>query len=349
MHPSARLRHVFIALSLIPALFACTFSQEKSVAEKVEDPMADFARMLGGEWKMTAQSGTSMCDTWHWGPGQHSMRVVTEGEAADGSPWYALEVVYWHSGLKQIRRLSMHPFVPGIGRGVGEGTIVFDGDTSDAVFDLYQSRGPRRLRLLSIFEGPDKYHATLSEATRREHFDFLAGWDYVRVDASTTKRPSIPKEAHRVSEELKAFDALVGRSWEATRQGTTGSDFHFRSTFEYVPIAEYVYARTVALSDSGEPTHVLDSYFYHHVGTGTLRCLALSDLGGVHEGDVTLLEDGSLQIDFTSHEGGQSTSQLACLDFEPDGTLRTRVWSLEGANRMLIQDIRFRMITPEKQ
>lgn len=349
MRLSTRLQHVFIALSLIPALFACTFSQEKGIAEKAADPMADFARMIGGEWKMTAQSGTSMCDTWHWGPGHHSMRVVTEGEAADGSPWYALEVVYWHSGLKQIRRLSMHPFIPGIGRGVGEGTIVFDGDTSDAVSDLYQSRGPRRLRLLSIFEGPDKYHATLSEATRREHFYFLAEWDYVRVNASTTKRPSIPKGAHRVSEELKAFEALVGHSWEAKSQGITGDDFHIRSTVEYVPIAEYVYARTVALRDSGESTHILDSYFYHHVGTGTLRCLALSDLGGVHEGDVTLLEGGSLQIDLKSNEGGQSTSQLARFDFEPDGTLRNRVWSLDGADRALMQDIRFRMITPENQ
>lgn len=344
-----RLLRVLITLLLIPALFACISAEGERPTVKVADPMADFARMIGGEWMMTAQSGTSMCDTWHWGPGRHSMRVVTEGEAADGSPWHALEVVYWHPGRKQVRRLSMHPFIPGIGRGVGEGATRFDGDTADAVFDLYQSRVPRRLRLLSIFEGPDKYHATLSEATGRDYFEYLASWHYVRVKASTTKRPAIPETARELSPQLKALEPLVGHVWEAKGQGIAGDNFHLRSTFEYVPLAEYVYARTVALKDSGEPSHILDVYFYHHVGTGTLRCLALSSVGGVYEGDLIVIAGGGLEIELSGFEDEKPVSQVVRLDLEQDGTLRNRVWSLEGAERALRQDIRYRMITPETQ
>lgn len=347
MSSITQLLRVLITPLLILMLFACASAEDERTIVKVADPMEHFARMIGGEWKMTAQSGTSMCDTWHWGPGRHSMRVVTEGEAADGSPWHALEVVYWHPGRRQVRRLSMHPFIPGIGRGVGEGATRFDGDTADAVFDLYQSRVPRRLRLHSIFEGPDKYHATLSEATGRDYYEYLAGWHYFRVKASSTKRPAIPETSRGLSQQLKALEPLVGHIWEAKGLGIAGNSFHIQSTFEYVPLAEYVYARTVALNDSGAPTHINDVYFFHHVGTGTLRCLALSEMGGVDEGDVTVLEDGSLQISVESYVDDQSTIQLARFDFEKDGTLRNRVWSLDGDNRALKQDIRYRMIIPE--
>jgi hypothetical protein len=344
MRPIRHLHHGAIAIVFATALIA--FAQDHPPIDDIPGPMSSFSRMIGGEWRMTAASGTSMCDTWNWGPGHYSMRVMTEGEAADGSPWYALEVVYWHPGREQVCRLSMHPFIAGIGRGVGEGTIRFEGDTADAVVDLYQGGNPRRLRLYSVFEGPDKFHATLSEATGRDQFTHMVEWDYFRVASSSTKRPPIPDKARNLPEQLRAFQPLVGRTWE-TRAKVGGHDAPLvRSAFEFVPIAEYIYVRTLTLSDSGEATHVLDSYFYHHVGTNRLRCLALSHTGTVYEGDVVVLEGGSFQIELQGYERRKTTTQLVRFDFESDGSVRNRVWTIEGSDRILVMEDIYKMLDP---
>lgn len=319
-------------------MFACAVAQDERPCAQLAEPMASFARMIGGEWKMTAQSGTSMYDRWQWGPGQHSLRMVTEGEAADGSPWRALQVVYWHPGRMQIRLLTMHPDVPGVGRGVGDGTISFAGDTLDASLDLYQSRGPRKLRSRSVFEGPDKYHATLLESSGPGGYQPLADWDYFRVDDLTAKTSDIPEGALSLPDELRLFEPLVGHTWDATGEGEDGKGPHFQSTFEFVPLAEYVYGRTVDVTGSGLQAHILDMYFYHHVGADALRCLALSGNGGVYEGEVSVPEAGALQIDLNGYEGERIIPYVIRLDFERDGTLRQRIWSSAGSERKLVSD-----------
>src|SRR5262245_12640298 len=121
----------FLAQFLTVALSAGTAREDKGpdakpvqepVPAQAANPTASFARMVGGEWKMTAAAGTSMFDTWHWGPGRHSMRVMTDGLGADGNPWRALGVVYWHPGRKQVCSLGLSPY----GAGVAEGAIKFD-------------------------------------------------------------------------------------------------------------------------------------------------------------------------------------------------------------------------------
>ena len=79
---------VFATLALsVAAPSAGTAGQDRSPAAKpaqepapdrVADPMARFARLMPGEWRQTARSGTSMFHTWHWGPGQHSTREMTD-------------------------------------------------------------------------------------------------------------------------------------------------------------------------------------------------------------------------------------------------------------------------------
>lgn len=360
-----RFHCTLIILLLMAVLCACTAAQDSKpdAATKVEagdpqisprppvlsaEPLANFARMLGGEWKMTAQSGTSLYDSWHWGPGKHSLRMMTEGEAADGSPWRALQVVYWHPGRNQVLLLSMHPNIPGIGRGVGDGTIRFDGDTSDAIFDLYQPRGPRNLRSRSIFEGPDKYHATLLESTGPGGYQPLADWDHFRVNDPAATGTRIPEEALKLPEELRIFESFVGRTWDAKGKGESGEAFHIQSTFEFVPIAEYVYGRTVDVTGSGKQIHTLDVYFYHHVGTDGLRCLALSNYGGVYEGDVIVLDSGGLQINLDGYEGERIVSHIVRFDFEAGEALRQRVWSLKGSERVLMLEVLHKRVVPKQ-
>jgi hypothetical protein len=100
----------------------------------------------------------------------------------------------------------------------------------------------------------------------------------------------------------------------------------------------------VALSVEGaskadKPEHLLDAYLYHHVGLDKLRCVAMSASGGVYEGGVTVLEGRNLELDLTRYEGDASDRRLVRFEFAPDGTLRTRVWSVDGDDRTLVFDV----------
>jgi len=348
-----RHHHIFIALSLIAALSACTARRGKSPDAKpaqspapaeVADPMASFARMIPGEWRVTFQSGTSMFQTWHWGPGKHSMRRMTDGAGAGGEPWRALEVVYWHPGRKQVCLLGLSPF----GRGVSEGTIKFEGETADAVFDLYQTGGRRKMVLRWNFDGPDKYREKLLEATGPTGLTPLAEWDHIRSKTLTATRPRTVEVSPKPSKRLKVLEAFLGHTWEARGDEATGNAFHVQSTFEWVPLINAIYARVLAPSKDGEPRHLLDAYFYHHTGTDALRCLALSNRGGVYEGDLTVLDGGALQLDLKGYEGDRVVPHIVRFDFEPDGTLRDRVWSLKGTERTLMLDVHHKKLEPKE-
>jgi hypothetical protein len=314
---------------------------------KVADAMASFARMLPGEWRVKFPSGTNQFDTWKWGPGQHSMRMMTDGSDAVGNRWCALEVVYWHPGRKQARLLGIHPDVPGVGRGVSEGTFKFEGETAEAIIDLYQPRGRRNIARRWVFDGLDRYHATLLEATGRDRYVPLTEWDYARSKTPTPARPRTALETSKPSERLKALEPLLGRTWEAKGNWATGDALHAQTTFEWVPLLDAIYASVVAPSKDGKPTHVLDAYFYHHLGVNRLRCLALSNRGGVYEGDLTVLS-GGLQLDLKGYEGDRVIAQVVQFEFEKGGTLRNRVWNVNGAERSLMLDIHQRKLTPKK-
>ncbi|MBC7773331.1 MAG: hypothetical protein H7210_12610 [Pyrinomonadaceae bacterium] len=362
---AVRVHYLLVSLFLIAAVSACTARQEENTGAKavqepsrstpattaqVADPMASFASMVGGEWKTTAASGRSMFDTWHWGPGKHSMRVVTDGLAASGNPWRALQVMYWHPGRKEVRMLGLNPY----NASVAEGSIKFDGKTADGVFDMYQSGVPpvrRKLNSRWTFDGPDKYQDSLLEAGGAAEYVPLAAWDRVRVAPRAQARPPAGEEASKVSEHLKVFQPFLGHTWNArgevkadSRDGP-GVAFHIETTFEWIPLASAIYARSFALRGNGEPTHVLDTYFYHHTGTDKLRCLALTNLGesgsGVYEGDVTVPDregvEGSggaaLQLDLKGYVGERALSYIVRIDVEKEGTLHQRVWPLDAVTR----------------
>lgn len=284
-----------------------------------------------------------MFDTWKWGPGKNSILALTHGLGASGQPWREVQVFYWHPERKQIRLLGLSPFA----RGVSEGTIKFEGESADGVFDLYQTGGLRKMGLRWAFDGSDKYHATLLEATGPEGLKPMNEWDYIRSKTLSVAPPRIAEGTPKPSDRLKALEALLGRTWEAKGETAGGHPFHTQTTFEWIPYASGIYARVMSPTKGREPAHLLDAYFYQHTGTGALRCLALSSLGGVHEGDVTVLLDGSaLKIDLKGFEGDRSVANVVRLDFEKDGTLRHRVWSVEGDGRKLMFDVHHNQIEP---
>ncbi len=295
----------------------------------VPEPMAGFARMEAGEWRL----GTVHATTWRWGPGRHSILAHRVGSDGDGNPWRELVIYYWRPDRRKIHLLSFHPDIPGIGRGVGEGTFEFDGETAAASIGLHQPRAHRTLATRWTFDGPDKYREVLLEDSGLGLAP-LAEWDYVRFMEQRASPVPAPGQVPTPSRNIRAFVPFLGQ-WESREDGGA---ILVLSDFEWMEYLDVVALRVAGSSESDKPGHLLDAYFYHHVGTNELRCLALSASGGVYEGGVTMLEDRDLELDLTRHEGETSDRRLVRFDFESDGTLRTREWAVDGDDHALVFD-----------
>jgi hypothetical protein len=288
---------------------------------------------------MTAQAGTSTYDIWHWGTGKHSVRVMTHGTDSEGNPWHEMQVFYWHPGRKQVRLLGLSPFA----QGVSDGAIKFKGETAYAVFDLYQTGGRRKMGLRWVFDGPDKYYDILLEDTGAG-LERMNEWNPFRSYGPPAPCPPTAEEAPKFPQRLKALEPFLGHTWEAKGDWATGDALHIQSTFEFVPYADGIYAHVIAPNKDGEPLHLLDGYVYHHTGTGALRCLALSNRGSVYEGDLPVLDGGALQFDLRGYEEDQVVRRIVRLDIEQAGTILSHVWSLAGAERELMLDVRHKKL-----
>ncbi len=292
--------------------------------------MANFARLIDGEWRVTLASGAEMFQAWQWGPGRFSIHRLSRATEAGGV--WAGDVMYWHPGRKEVRLLSLHEDIPGVGRGVGEGAITFAGTNADAVLDLRQPRGPRRLTFHWLFDGADRYDEPLLEDSGSGPMP-LNKLTFVRVPARAATLSH--REPLRPSGRLRAFDAFLG-AWD-TR---TGDGTRARSTFEWVPSLEIVRARTVATTGEGvEPSLRLDVTFYAPIEPGPVRCLALSSDGSVFEGGVTEIEGGAMHLELEGDEGDRVTRRVVRLEVEQDGTLHQRTWSVRGADRTIVADV----------
>ncbi len=334
-------RLVVLAISVVGAWAFCAAAQgvDEPPATSGEpaagrEPMGEFARMAQGEWRL----GTVQADRWTWGPGRHSIRSHTDGFGGDGKPWRELVIYYWRPDRKEIHLLSFHPDIPGIGRGVGEGVFEFDGDTAAASIVLRQPGRPtpvrRTLASRWTFADPDHYHEVLLEDSGAGLAP-LAEWDYARSMELTLWPAPAPGAAPTPSRNIGAFVPLLG-DWES--QGD--QERRLRSSFEWMEYLDVVALRVERATDVDEAEHVLDAYLYHHLGSDELRCLALSASGGVYEGVVTVLKDSSLEVDLRGHEGDRPARFAVRLDHTRDERLRQRVWSVDGAARRLLLDMR---------
>ena len=120
------------------------------------------------------------------------------------------------------------------------------------------------------------------------------------------------------------------------------------TSFEWAEYLDVVYVRVVTREGAGEAAHALDAYLYHHVGTGLLHCLALSDSGGVYEGQVAARGDGRLEIELSGVHGDRKTQEVVLLEIERDGTLRQRVWSCAGESRTILLDLVSARVDPTR-
>jgi hypothetical protein len=326
-----------VACSTTPAHGSITQDPPPAATPLAPGPLAGFARMFPGEWIVTFASGTSMFRTWQRGPSQHSLRIVTNGVGAGGDPWRALEVVYWHPERRRVCLLGFSCYA----RGVEEGEIRFGDETVQFDVDLHQVKARRTLRTVWTFQGPDTYHATLLEQQPGPLADYtmLTEWDVHRRQAPVPPRSLTVDGVNEPSLLLAPLRPLLG-SWESRVDAANTNAKPLQSTFEWMPLADVIHARVLGTGQGEhEDVPLLDVFLHHHTGRGTLRCFAISNRGSVHEGDVRVLDGGSLQIELQGHDGAQALAHTVQLDFEAAGAMHCRIWG-EGKERRLQLDRR---------
>jgi len=355
----------FAALAALAVIAACTGRQSskpqagsaqvplKDTATGESNPMKDFAGMVPGAWRRTFSSGESMTASWHWGPGQRSMRVMTQGHAGNGQPWHEVHVYYWHPEQEKVRSFGLSPFA----HGVSHGTIDFDSRNATGVMDLQQfgfdpkqNGGRRKLALRWTFEGADKYHDVLLEDTGRG-FEKLTEWDHTRIELPPARvAVHSGDQPLQTSEHIGTLAPFLDSTWdgnltsqdrgEAARDPST-----VRTSFEWIPYADAVYMRAETRDGTHEPIHVLDTYLYYHVGEQAIRCMAFTASGEVYEGKVVQSGTGSWQLNLQGYENGRAEKVQARVDFADKTTVLCRMWTVEGTLLKPLFDSTVRKLT----
>ena len=329
-----------IALSLCALLgSACSpLTKAPAPVPAPAGPLANFERMIEGEWGMKFTSGTSMFTQWTWGPGKHSIRSQTYGSGAGGEPWRGMRVIY-KVGEQEVRTLGISPFA----RGVSEGTMKFEGDAAEATFDISQRGGNpmvegldvRRMKTEWSFTTPDEYRDTLLEDTGRGYLP-LNLLEVIRSTPRSALPPSNPASMPAPSERWTHFHRFIERAGDeevllVSKLGAAP----LRAKLEWIPYAEALLLRTFSAKNDQEPDLLLDATIYHHTKTETFRCLVLTKAGRVFEGDVLLRSES--QIDFTI-EGtgeGERVPGRGRLELGEKGEVRLKVWSADSGGAPL--------------
>jgi hypothetical protein len=292
--------------------------------------MAPFAGMIGSDWETTSTSGYTMFDRWSWGPGHNSVRVMTDGESAGGTPWRNVQIYYWHPQLKQICLRGFSCYAGGI----SEGSMTFDGTRADGRFDLFQDGGRHRtMGLRWEFDGADAYKDTLLESTNSAQMEVLASWTRLRVD------PAAKSGADDLSDplppNLAAFSPLLDHSWETFQSPRDDDTPRHRTTFEWVPLARVLHVSLESRTRAASTTLLVDAYLHEHAATRTVRCLALTADGGVYEGAVTKLTGTILMLRLSGTDGTSTREIEAEFELTKDETIHSQVRSVVGGTRLL--------------
>lgn len=299
-----------------------------------DSPMAPFARLISGEWKSTANSGTSMYDVWRWGPGHQSVRSTTHGFDGGGNPWRALQFIYWSPSLKRVKIFALNPFA----ESVSLGDIELRGDLGTATSDLFQTGNQRKTVQRWTFDGPDVYRVALFEDLGDKQLTPLTEWRYSRTQTLTPPETAAPAAPAR----WQAFNPLLG-AW-ATDHKTTlaGAERDLHATFQWIPYVNAIELR-VSATGSGKSEHVLDACFYRHPASNTFRCLALSSHGGVYEGEVLPPRDAAsgFRINLTGEEGDARISYRVHIEVTSQ-SLRAQAWT--GSDQTAFLDV---TLTPQ--
>lgn len=241
--------------------------------------------MVGGEWRMKTKDGSQMIETWQWGPGKKSLKVVTHGfNASDNNfPWRDIEIIYWHPMRKEIRMLGISP----MWRGVREGVVTAKGGKLSGTIDLYQTVGTRRLGWSLEPQGANTFFEALASENPAGKMERFVDWTFERNKSIT---PMVyPKKGTKIepSAEMMGVRDLV-----TERKHPDGGSV----SFVYVPYADAIYFSSSTPAKDGRKAGSEHGLIYYHTGAKERRYFAISSSGEVSEGTVRYTRGFSWEI-----------------------------------------------------
>ncbi|MCA9307109.1 MAG: hypothetical protein KDA16_11280 [Phycisphaerales bacterium] len=283
------------------------------------DPLARFAHLVGGEWRLGLPGGKWQIDRWVWGPGERSMRSRTFNSQGDGETTCGVwRVMYWHPGRGRIETLNLQ------WQGMaGTGVIAMEGDATRNDFELFYDepnphlRNSAQVRPLVLdweFEGKDLYRLRLRELERGEML-VLAEWAYARSGELT----AMPKSAHEAPAEVRHLEELAGLAG----RGWVSGDGLVDGRVDWIAYTEALFARFKI--DGG----AVEAHVYVHPVTDRVMILALTETGGVYEGEARTDAGGAVVFDVMGYEGDAVVERAIRLDVE-DARVGVRVTDREG-------------------
>lgn len=165
-----------VAVGLV-TMAGCAGTDRDARDTRGADPLRGFAHLVSGEWTTVLEAGTPLYETWRWEPGGRSLRVVGQGDMADGTVWREEQVFFVDpdSGVVRVRGSNSYR------EGRFEGTVVFGNGTAEALFALTQDGRTRRMVRRWRFEGLNRFETTLLEIIDGEGIVPLTSWTYTRT------------------------------------------------------------------------------------------------------------------------------------------------------------------------
>jgi len=336
-----------IALALLALPCACGLEPEprtnarSSVQVAEPRPLAPAARalepyerFLGGVWRCVFSAGIEQYDTWSWGPGRHSLLRTTDGLAGDGTRWRTFQVVYFDPREGRVRSFAMSPHAGG----VAHGELRFEGEVLEQRTEMRQRTGPRDLSLRHVFDGPDRYRATLSEHHANSASVEMAVWNYERI-ASAPAEPPVGEGSEPSRARLRSFEPYVGFTWRSSSASGDSSSLHTR--LAWMPQVDALHARVFADAPSAAKdgaAALLDAYVYEDPLDASVHVLAFASSGAVYEGSVEERAAGDFELVLEGGNGKRVESYSVQLAPDSSGTLRERVRRTNGPEPRLLAD-----------
>ncbi len=310
----------------------------------VPAPLAPFARMIGGEWRVTFASGTTQFDRWRWGPGRHSIISETFGTDAEAKPWRVLTVYFVEPGSDAVRVVSSHPPAGELGRGMSSGTAVMRDASMTARTMLRQSGRPdhsRSIETLWDFRGPDAYRSALAEDGGRG-FEEMVAWEYTRSRA-LSEMPAIADDAAQPAGALSFLASTVAHRWQAdvmpASEVANDIGASMRTDLSVIPYLQAIHAQVTEIPTSAGLGSSIEAFVLQPVDRGPYRVLVLTASGCVGEGTVTITDDRSLDCSLEVVRGKDTLRRRLRVTLEPGDTMRTQVWSADSEPGALLADL----------
>ena len=299
----------------------------------VNHPLADLARLVGGEWRTSLTNGSEQRDTWTWGPSKRSLTSVTTNSVSTSeSTFGSFRLIYHHPQRNDLSVLAL------AGRGLLQtGTLSVNNDLNFR-FDMtlfydqeevtWASEPTREISSVWVFKTRFEYTNSWVEDMGRPVAPGSVAWTYTKDDEIGPLPASAGWPPAQI-EHLGAFLPYLDTAWEADAT---------RTMFSWIPYNEAILIRTFNAENG---SLIQESVIYPHPISKTIRAVTIHASGEVDVGVVSVANDAIL-FRSTRSDLNRTTGVEQRLEQPSDGKYRVSSWVVRDGVRTHLTDTTYR-------